>query len=196
MWKAQTELLEDGRTRQTKILSGSEPLLYSEVIRLWRADDGFADFFSAELAQAPLDAYFWETPPIDRAAVRRAFEFVLVESPTLARVEPDQRAFAEHFGGAADGTVVTFPNLRHDAVLVAPVPEGGVPGYAHLAGFLRSAPEPRRRALWRAVGSAIERELSDRPLWVSTAGLGVYWLHVRLDSFPKYYSHAPYKSGG
>jgi hypothetical protein len=195
MWRTQTELLADGRTRQTRILSDGEPLLYSEVLRLWRADDGFADFFSSELARAPFEAYFWETPRIDRGAVERAFEFVLIESPTLARVEPDQRAFAEHFGGAAGGAVATFPNLGHDAVLVAPCPEDGAPGYAHLASFLRSAPEPRRRALWRAVGSAIERELSDRPLWVSTAGLGIYWLHVRLDSFPKYYSHSPYKSG-
>ena len=31
-------------------------------------------------------------------------------------------------------------------------------------------------------------------LWVSTSGLGVYWLHVRLDSYPKYYQHAPYKN--
>ena len=36
--------------------------------------------------------------------------------------------------------------------------------------------------------------LSDQPLWVSTCGLGVYWLHVRLDSFPKYYRYAPYQT--
>ena len=30
------------------------------------------------------------------------------------------------------------------------------------------------------------------PTWVSTAGGGVAWLHVRLDSAPKYYTHRPY----
>ena len=32
----------------------------------------------------------------------------------------------------------------------------------------------------------------DAPTWVSTAGGGVAWLHVRLDSAPKYYTHRPY----
>ncbi len=32
------------------------------------------------------------------------------------------------------------------------------------------------------------------PLWLSTAGGGVAWLHVRLDSRPKYYGYSPYKT--
>ncbi len=35
--------------------------------------------------------------------------------------------------------------------------------------------------------------ISDRPIWLSTAGGGVAWLHVRLDSTPKYYGYAPYR---
>ena len=31
-----------------------------------------------------------------------------------------------------------------------------------------------------------------RPTWLSTEGSGVPWLHVRLDSRPKYYHHAAY----
>ena len=34
--------------------------------------------------------------------------------------------------------------------------------------------------------------LGGKPVWLSTAGLGVGWLHVRLDDRPKYYRHAPY----
>ena len=34
---------------------------------------------------------------------------------------------------------------------------------------------------------------NDVPVWTSTSGLGVYWLHVRLDSRPKYYQHQPFK---
>jgi len=47
--------------------------------------------------------------------------------------------------------------------------------------------------LQRLAREALAR-LSDRPLWISTAGMGVNWLHVRLDSRPKYYRHAPYKT--
>ena len=47
--------------------------------------------------------------------------------------------------------------------------------------------------LWAAVGVAVKEALGEQPLWVSTSGLGVYWLHVRLDSSPKYFQHTPYK---
>ncbi len=32
------------------------------------------------------------------------------------------------------------------------------------------------------------------PVWLSTAGAGVSWLHVRLDDRPKYYGHGPYRT--
>ena len=49
-----------------------------------------------------------------------------------------------------------------------------------------------QHALWRTVGEAVSERITDRPLWLSTAGGGVAWLHVRLDSRPKYYGHTPY----
>ncbi len=36
--------------------------------------------------------------------------------------------------------------------------------------------------------------VGDRPTWLSTAGHGVAWLHVRLDTRPKYYRYTPYVS--
>jgi hypothetical protein len=35
--------------------------------------------------------------------------------------------------------------------------------------------------------------LSARPVWLSTAGAGVAWLHVRLDDRPKYYGFDEYR---
>ena len=36
------------------------------------------------MAEAPYDAFLWETPPITKATAKRGFEFVLVDSPDLA----------------------------------------------------------------------------------------------------------------
>jgi len=44
------------------------------------------------------------------------------------------------------------------------------------------------------VGAALERQLGAQPVWLNTSGLGIYWLHIRLDSSPKYYTHAPYRN--
>jgi hypothetical protein len=119
-----------------------------------------------------------------------------VDSSTLAERTPDRRAFAAQFvdAGNADG-IAAFENLGGDAFLVAPCPLGPETDYAHIAAFTRGAPAAQQHALWRRVGESVARHVSTRPLWVSTSGLGVIWLHVRLDSRPKYYSYEPYRRG-
>jgi len=112
----------------------------------------------------------------------------------LDRMRPDPSAFAEHFGSQTD--VVTFDNLGGDATMIVPCPRdpsGRVDAYGHLTSFLREAPAPQRDALWREVGRAARARLGDRPSWINTAGFGVAWLHVRLDSQPKYYRFDPYR---
>jgi hypothetical protein len=106
----------------------------------------------------------------------------------------DPAPFRELFDLRAPVTV--FPNLRGDAMLVVPTPTGDPAPYLHLASFVRRAPPAQVDALFAAVGQALCDVRSRRraTIWLSTAGLGVDWLHVRLDSRPKYYRHAPYKS--
>ena len=61
---------------------------------------------------------------------------------------------------------------------------------------MRHAPAAQVHELWRAVGAAMQARLSPRPTWLSTAGMGVAWLHVRLDERPKYYGYALYRDAG
>ena len=115
-------------------------------------------------------------------------------SPAVAALRPDRTPFAAHLD-AAQGLVATFDNLGHDATLIAPC--GAVPsGCAHLASWCRTAPPEEQHAFWRAVGQAVQAwwRRSDAPLWLSTSGLGVHWLHVRLDERPKYITHRPYRT--
>jgi hypothetical protein len=47
-------------------------------------------------------------------------------------------------------------------------------------------------ALWQCVAETALARLSAAPLWISTAGGGVAWLHVRVEGAPKYYAYRPY----
>ncbi len=191
-WDTQIERMETGRIRQVKILCDGEPVSYAEAIDHWQDDGDFRDFFIGLLVAAPYDAYLWETPPITRMTATRAFECVLVESPELAQLSPDPAAFAQHFEAADEDTAVaSFWNLGGDAFLVAPSPRASLAAYPHLAAFARAAPAPQQHAFWSTVGTNVADSLSDRPLWLSTCGLGVPWLHVRLDTRPKYYTFRP-----
>jgi hypothetical protein len=188
MWAAKQEKLTRGLRLAIEADGGTIP--YSDVLRLWREDDAFRAFFNSLLADAPFAAFRWETPPVTAVTLGRPFELVLIDSPALER-RPDTLTFASHF--SPDEDVITFPNLGGDAVLVVPCPRGPSEAYGHLAAFVRKAPEPQRHALWAAVGAAMTRRVGTRPVWLSTAGAGVAWLHVRLDDTPKYYGHGPYR---
>ena len=145
----------------------------------------------------PADAFLFETRPTRRSqAARTPFEFVLLPAPPLARAAPDPHAFAAHFRPGA--RAATFPNLSGSATLIAPSPAGlPTPGAGtHLAAFARQAPDAHLDALWQHTAAAVEMWWLERadPVWLSTHGFGVFWLHIRLDRRPKYYRHAPYKA--
>jgi hypothetical protein len=190
MWTARSEKLAGGRVLRIAIDLDGSAVSCADVLRLWQFDAEFRTFFSGILAAAPFSALRWETPPLTTATISRPFEFVLLDSPGLAR-QVDDKAFAEHFG--QDGVVVSFQNLGKDAIMVVPCPGGPLTAYGHLAAFVRQAPQPQQHALWQAVGAAMQRRVSSRPVWLSTAGAGVSWLHVRLDDRPKYFGYAPYR---
>ena len=77
--------------------------------------------------------------------------------------------------------------------MVVPRPIAEPSAYGHLAAFVRGAPEAQRHALWQMVGESMARRIGAKPVWLSTAGAGVSWLHVRLDDRPKYYGFGPYR---
>lgn len=193
-WEADTTPLDGGRVEQVRIRGPAGPLRWGEVIAQWRARPAFMDWFSELLARAPYEAFFWETPPLIRARLGDTFECVVVDSPILAGVRPDPGAFARQFDSAGD--VAAFENLGGDAYLIAPRPGGPDQDFAHLAAFVRCATRAQKHALWPALALALQGRLSDRPLWCSTSGLGVFWLHIRLDSRPKYYAFDRYRHGG
>lgn len=194
MWSCRSE--EEGpggRQRRYTLHCEGPPVAFADVLTLWQSDPGFLDFFGGLLAAAPCAAYRWETPPLTAATTTRPFEFVLVDDSRLD-TGPEPKAFASHFAdGGSAAMVSVFANLGGDATLVVPRPLAAASAYGHLAAFVRHAPHAQVHALWQAVSEAMWRWLSAKPVWLSTAGGGVAWLHVRLDDRPKYYSHAPYR---
>jgi hypothetical protein len=191
MWCLETQSLAPGIIGAA-VMAGNACMTFSQVISLWRNDEAFVAEWVDQLAAIPFEAYCLETPPLTKPMLGKLFECVFVESPALAKTEADSQPFREHF--RKSGGSVAFPSLGKDALLVAPCPVRDSTRYTHLACFLRSAAKDEAHQLWMAVAQGLEDRLSDTPLWLSTAGLGVSWLHVRLDTRPKYYRHRLYAS--
>ena len=192
MWQIRREYIDSDRL-QNFILENDAQLTYQKVIELWQNNRSFREFFISALADIPMEAYFWETPPISNSTVNRQFEFVAIDSPKLADIKPDPSDFQSYFDSATE-EVTTFPNLSNDALLVVPCPVAKIPACTHIASFVRNAANFQQHSLWQTLGKAIAQSLDEEPIWVSTSGLDVSWLHVRLDSRPKHYAYEPYKS--
>ena len=194
MWQANIDKPNNGSVRKISIHTLDRSLRFDETIELLQRNEKFRIFYNDLLAHAPFDAFFWELPPVTLATCQREFEFVLVDAPMLKEVTADNRAFAQYWTEDALA-VVEFPNMGRDALLIAPCPiHQDLSSYSHLAAFCRTAPTDQKDEFWRRVGESITRYLSESEMWISTSGLGVYWLHVRLDSYPKYYTYEPYKN--
>lgn len=165
-------------------------LTHAQVFDALQRVDAAADSFSAMILAPGFDAVFWEMPALNRDCVAREFECVVVDGTALAGARPNPHPFRACFRSGQ--AVAGFENLGGDAFLVAPAPAGDA-DYAHLAAFLRNAPQTLQREFWSTLAAAVISRLDVKPLWVSTSGLGVAWLHARLDRQPKYYTYAPYR---
>lgn len=188
MWISQKIEIENGYMYY--IFSGTTRLSFVEVLQLWKCEEKFRVFFNELFCGIPFSAYRWETPAITSETKNRDFEFVILNDPSLSR-KASTNAFANYFN---DRAVVKFSNLGNNAVLVVPCPPHKSIDYSHLATFLQNAPTLQKHALWEQIGTSMLHRINTKPVWLSTAGAGVPWLHVRLDDTPKYYRHKQYRN--
>ena len=196
-WTATLEMLSGDVQRATIQDDQGRPLKFEDVVSLWERDGLFSEFFVSVLRASSFDTFFFECPPVTRATIRRDYEHVTVRAHRFRSASASD--FQSHFDGCAMGAV-TFANLGGDAQLVAPCPRSADHHqYGHIAAFTRGAAMPQQVELWKLTGLTMRQTLERRSAartWLNTEGSGVPWLHVRMDSTPKYYHHMAYARDG
>jgi hypothetical protein len=192
------EALDHRGSLRMQALADGRPARFDDVLAAWRNDEAFCAHWCDTLAALTMDACFWELPPLTPASSGDAFECVMRPAPDLAAAQANAQPFAEHFAQHADPdeAAAVFAGLGRDAMMIAPCPRAPHDVYTHLLAFVRAAPRWQAVAIWpilaRTVASVRAAGARRQPLWISTSGSGVHWLHLRLDSRPKYYQHTPY----
>lgn len=191
MWTALEEKPEENVTLY-KLQQDGKPLSFRDTIRQMETSPEFRTFFTTLLQECSYKAFFWEVKPVRKEKLDQPFEFVLVDGPMLATLKADPSPFEEYLDEKEE--VVSFSNLRGDARLVVPVDVSRPANYCHLADFVRKAPAEQVEKFWQRVALEYKNAIGEKTKWLSTSGLGVYWLHVRIDSTPKYYRYQEYKN--
>ena len=176
-------------------------LTYEQFLKNILNEETFRTEFINVLRKSRFDAYFFETPKVSKMSLNEEkFEFILSAAEVLRNVEADENSFQEYFLKCKDSSVVTFPNLGRDAVLVAPCPgiSNNLQHFSSLAPFVRSGDDAQVHEFWREAAKKMLETVNKKvlviqmgfrfiyfcsqgsqPTWMSTSGLGVYWLHLR-----------------
>jgi len=166
-------------------------LTFQNWINLMKTSQSFIHFYNDLLKNSKFEAFFWEVKPVTQDTLQDPFEFVLVNSTALKSIKADNLSFKKYF--VSNKKVVSFPNLGGDAQLIVPTPDGDITNFSHLANFIRIPYNNTIVEFWEKVATQYEQAIGAQPKWLSTSGLGVHWLHVRIDSRPKYYQFQAYK---
>ena len=152
----------------------------------------FRTFFIEILSSHHFPAFYWECRPNNFETLNQNITFAIINSPELEGAKADRSLFKENLN--TDCEVISFPNLKGDAQLVVPVFNCNNDTYAHLANFVRQASKNQIHEFFKVLAFKYLGQINKMPIWLSTAGLSVSWLHVRIDSTPKYYRFAPFKN--
>jgi hypothetical protein len=174
------------------IYEGENILTIQDFLNKLKDSHSFRNWYSSSLIDSRFEAFFWENRPFTSKTLAKPYECNVISSTYLANRSPDRETFSRYFD--TDKSVVCFQNLGNDATLIAPVPEKPEDDFTHIGLFLRKADQKQISEFWKVAANETLKRISDKPVWLSTSGLGVYWLHARVDTVPKYYQTADYKT--
>ena len=187
---------ENENSIRFRIGDGSQMLTFEEVITMWQTYEQFRNFYmwSLNTVGAEFDhSYFWEHPGLRTEHLKNPYEFIIHRSKNLDKRTVDETAFAEHFQDKQE--IAAFPNLGKNAIMIVPAQLGNPEDCKHLGVFMASDNEEQQHLLFQEIGSQMLNTLNaEKTTWLSTAGMGVAWLHIRLDQKPKYYRSKTYKN--
>lgn len=191
-YRAEIDYSEDGDEQTVRFDWNGETLSFREVFQLWQTSAAFADFYVSLMRSCEYEGYVWELPEVSDATIDQPFEYTITEAGPFFPAA-DVAPFALHLAQADGADVIGFENLSRDAHLIVPVATGGS-DFRDMKRFLANADAAQIVHLWQCAGREMLARLAPDPVWLSVNGAGVAWLHLRLDSWPKYYFHTPYCS--
>jgi hypothetical protein len=122
----------------------------------------------------------WRTSRLD-AEEKLPFkeEFVYAKLPK----KQDYTKYKKYFKNAR--FAVAFMNLTNDVMLVVPVPRNK--NFATVYDFSKNASKLHQRMFWKFVAKIARQEAKKGDVYISTHGLGVPYLHVRISHKPIHY---------
>ena len=160
---------------------------WSEVLSQWESGN------YPEIPKNIKSPYFWRTSVLSNKK-DLVYKEEFVEDERLLEAKEDFKPFEEHLNKNKDEKYsISFPNLSGDTILVVPIPRKSK-RFTNMFYFMSNASEKQKKELWKKVALESKEFLkTNENIWISTHGLGVNYLHVRICNTPKYYENSKLK---
>ena len=157
---------------------------WSEVLSQWESGN------YPKVPKEIKSPYFWRTS-VQSSKKDLQYKEEFLEDERLLNKKQDLKTFEEKF--KKEKYAVSFSNLSGDTILVVPVPRKGK-RFTNMFYFMNNASEIQKKELWKKVAEQANEFLkTNEKIWISTHGLGVNYLHVRICNNPKYYENSKLK---
>ena len=193
-FSAYIEEYDQGMVHRIRFEWVGSALTFEDALALMKWNVTFLDFLTSLLTNCEMDGFVWELPPVSASTLNRPFEFVLIDTGQPYHRAADPSDFEVHLKPLAGREeIAKFKNLSGDAILVVPSVIDGA-DYRDFLHFLQTAETSHIQGLWKALAGAVTEALTEQPLWISVSGAGVAWLHIRLDTQPKYYLFSAFRT--
>lgn len=134
--------------------------------------------------------FFWKTSVINKYKDLN-FKEEFIEDNLLISNKQNIIPFQKYIDNKKDERyAISFPNLSGDTILIIPVPRVRK-NFSNLFYFMKNASNKQQKELWKLVVKEAHQLLkTNENIWISTHGLGVNYLHIRVSITPKYYGNS------
>ena len=135
--------------------------------------------------------FLWRTSKISRDA-SSIFQEEFTMDDTLPDTQ-DYTPYKEYLQQQQQTDLVTDFVSPSGTRLVVPIPSRGK-NFATIKDFIDNATIEQQKALWKRVATCARNMIKNlapgKHIWIYTHGLGVRYLHVRIETNPTYYQNS------
>ena len=142
--------------------------------------------------------FIWRTNRINKNE-DLVYKEEFIEDKRLFNIKQDYSPFLKkpcqllHKKHSHEKYIISSLNLNKDTILIIPKPRKNKT-FTTLFHFMNEASQLQQKKLWKKVALETKKFLKNHDnVWISTHGLGVSYLHIRISAKPKYYENSKLK---
>ena len=171
---------------------GDEILTVREIINFFENKSFVLEFVSIINNTINYNSYFLECPKMNADTLNDEFEFIIYDAKNKFE---NKSANFDIFCPYSDNHLSFSMKSYSGNTLIIPNYMKGTPcvNYLNISNFLKNSLDEQIVDLFYLISDNLKKEInSGKTVWLSTHGLGIPWLHIRIDYYPTYYSHKKY----